>query len=519
MNTPKRALISCTDKTDLVPFAKFLSEHGIKILSTGGTAKLLRDNAVPVMEVSEHTGFPEIMDGRVKTLHPKIHGGLLGLRDNSSHQKQMQEHSIQPIDIVVVNLYAFEKTIAKTDCTFADAIENIDIGGPSMLRSAAKNHKFVTVVMDPNDYPKIQNEISSQGFVSEKTNLELAAKVFQTTSNYDRMICEYLQNQTTDQNKTLPTNLNLNFQNGQALRYGENPHQKASFFKTQNFGLGDFTQHQGKELSFNNILDTEAAYRTCLEFEKTTCVIIKHNNPCGVASSNTLLEAFERAKACDPVSSFGGIVCFNKTVDAATAEAMAQTFFEVILAPSYDQAALDVFAKKKNLRILSIENFFAKEENALDIRLVSGGALVQNQDQLIENIREAKVVTERAPTEQEWQDLEFVWKVAKHVKSNAIIFGKNEQTVGIGAGQMSRIDSTEIAALKSKKSFSDNILQGTCLASDAFFPFRDGLDAATALGISAVIQPGGSIRDEEVIQAANEKNVAMVFTGVRHFRH
>lgn len=519
--TIKRALISCTDKTGLVDFARFLSSRQIEILSTGGTARLLRDNDIPVTEVSEHTGSPEILDGRVKTLHPKIHGGLLGLRDNSNHQKQMADNAIEPIDLVVVNLYAFEDHIAKDDCSFDEAIENIDIGGPSMLRSAAKNHKFVTVVIDPADYPRIQQEIEKVGSVSDTTRQGLALKVFQSTSAYDSAIASYLDKQfETWKGSEINDGISFHFSKIQDLRYGENSHQQAAFYRRSENGLGGIIQHQGKELSFNNILDTDAAYRVCLEFENPSCVIVKHNNPCGVASHSDIKEAFLRAQAGDPVSSFGGIVALNQTVTAELAEVMAKTFFEVVLAPAYDEAALEVFAKKKNLRILSLNEFFHRSDKDIDIRLVRGGALIQDADLSGENIREAKVVTKRAPTEQEWQDLEFVWKVCKHVKSNAIIFGKNEQILGIGAGQMSRIDSTRIAALKAKESFkNDNILHGSAMASDAFFPFRDGLDAATELGISAVIQPGGSVRDEEVIAAADERDVAMVLTGVRHFRH
>ena len=515
-----RALLSCTNKTGLVAFAQFLQNQNIEILSTGGTAKTLRDAGLIVKDVAEHTGFPEMLDGRVKTLHPKIHGGFLFKRDDLNHQQQAAAHNITPIDLVVVNLYEFSQTVANPNCIFADAIENIDIGGPAMLRSAAKNHDFVTVITDPNDYKMVQEEIAATGNTNKNTRQRLALKVYQTTSRYDAAISEYLASTLGSEPKNFTDSIHLHLTKIQDLRYGENPHQNAAFYKTSDTGLSTLTQHQGKELSFNNILDTEAAYRCVLEFAEPACVIVKHNNPCGVAAADDLVTAFDNAKACDPVSCFGGVIAVNKPMTAALAQKICETFFEVILAPSFDAASLDIFAAKKNLRLISLVDFFTRDAHTLDVRIVSGGALVQTPDTSTEVLKKsAKPVTERVPTDTEWHDLEFVWKVAKHVKSNAIVFGKNGQTLGIGAGQMSRIDSTRIAAQKATEAFGADCLKGSSLASDAFFPFRDGLDAAIGYGARAVAQPGGSMRDDEVIKAANENQVAMVFTGVRHFRH
>jgi phosphoribosylaminoimidazolecarboxamide formyltransferase/IMP cyclohydrolase len=531
MSKIQRALISLTDKTGIVDFAKFLDERGIEILSTGGTAKLLRENGVNVKDVSEHTGFPEMLDGRVKTLHPKVHGGILGIRDNPEHRVQMGKHGILPIDLVVVNLYAFEKTVSKEDTTLEDAIENIDIGGPAMLRSAAKNHHDVAVVIDPADYSKVTEEICATGSVSDATRFALAVKVFQSTAAYDAAIASYLEKQIrTESNSaaTLPENLGFSFTKLQDLRYGENPHQQASFYRYADqplTGISAAKQIQGKELSYNNILDSEAAYNCCLEFSNTTCVIVKHNNPCGVATAARLSEAFVNARSCDPISSFGGIVALNRHVDATTALIMSETFFEVIIAPGYDAEAFEIFKSKKNLRLLTLENFShntnaPRSKASLEIRCVSGGVLVQDKDTKSVDVRSSKVTTKRKPTEDEWKSLEFAWNVAKHVKSNAIVFAKGTQTIGIGAGQMSRIDSARIAAIKAEDAFKDpKILKGAVMASDAFFPFRDGLDAGAKYGITAVVQPGGSVRDEEVIAAAEEYDIAMVFTGTRHFRH
>ena len=539
MITIKRALISCTDKTGIVEFAQFLASQNVEILSTGGTAKTLRDASIAVKDVAEFTGSPEILDGRVKTLHPKVHGGLLGIRKNPEHQKQMADNAIQPIDLVVVNLYAFEKTIAKDGVTLADAIENIDIGGPAMLRSAAKNHGDVVVVTDPADYARVTDQIKTHGGVSNELAFVLAVKVFETTSQYDAAITTYLKKQLarscatnppacgTPLNKggwgDLPKEISFNITKIQDLRYGENPHQAAGFYRdtTQPLqGLAAATQLQGKELSYNNILDSEAALACCRDFTAPTCVIVKHNNPCGVASEVSLQRAFENAKACDPVSAFGGIVAFNRVLDVDTAKLVAETFFEVILAPDFSADALKVFATKKNLRLLKMTDMPLPACDTLELRCVSGGVLVQNKDNKATDLSSCPAMTERKPSHEEIISMDFAWKVAKHVKSNAIVFAKGTQTIGIGAGQMSRIDSTRIAAMKASENFKDaNILKGTALASDAFFPFRDGLDAAAKYGITAVAQPGGSMRDNEVIAAANEHGIAMVFTGTRHFRH
>lgn len=514
----KRALLSCTDKTGLVEFARFLASQNIQIISTGGTAKLLQNNQIPVTEISEFTGFPEMMDGRVKTLHPKVHGGLLALRDHPDHQKSMMDHNILPIDLVVVNLYAFEQTVSKPGVTRDEAIENIDIGGPSMLRSAAKNHKFVTVVVDPADYPRVQQAITTNT-LDENLRFELATKVFATTARYDTAIATYLEKQPAPDNV-----FDLQLTKIQDLRYGENPHQKAAFYRHAEPGLAvglvNAKQLQGKELSFNNILDTEAALSISREFDAPTSVIVKHNNPCGVASAARLHEAFLLARACDPVSSFGGIVVFNTSVDAQTALNLAETFFEVILAPAFDAEALKILAPKKNLRLLTLADFGKVEPREKDVRCVSGGLLVQDKDLLRVDIKACKVVTKRVPTAVEWASLEFAWRVVKHVKSNAIVFARDTHTLGVGAGQMSRVDSVKIASMKAHEhATTPQILKGSVVASDAFFPFRDGLDAAAKEGAVAAIQPGGSVRDEEVIQAANEHGMAMIFTGVRHFKH
>lgn len=526
MSTIHRALISCTNKTGLVDFARFLASRNIEIISTGGTAKLLRENKVPVVEISEFTGFPEIMDGRVKTLHPRVHGGLLALRDNPEHEAALRQNNIVPIDLVVANLYAFEQTVAKTGVTLEEAIENIDIGGPSMLRSAAKNHKFVTAIVDPADYARVQNAIINKA-LDEKLRLELATKVFAATARYDAAITAFLTQKSASKNSTVfpyDADMTLKLTKIQDLRYGENPHQKATFYRhsgpARAHGLVDARQLQGKELSFNNILDTEAALSCCRDFADPTCVIVKHNNPCGVASAPRLSEAFLRARACDPVSSFGGIVALNQIVDAQTALNLAETFFEVIIAPDFAKEALKTLSAKKNLRLLKLKDFALGNAAEQDLRCVSGGLLVQEKDGYRVDVKTAKTVTKRQPTAEEWVSLEFAWRVVKHVKSNAIVFAKDRQTLGIGAGQMSRVDAIKIAAMKAHdNSGKTDVLKGAAMASDAFFPFRDGPDTATKHGITAAIQPGGSMRDEEVIQAANEHGMAMVFTGVRHFKH
>jgi phosphoribosylaminoimidazolecarboxamide formyltransferase/IMP cyclohydrolase len=502
--------------------------HGVEILSTGGTAKLLRDQKIAVTEVSDFTGSPEILNGRVKTLHPKIHGGLLSIRDNVDHQKQMEKNGILPIDLVIVNLYAFEKNIADSQCTLEHAIENIDIGGPSMLRSAAKNHRDVTVVTDPSDYAELEKQIAATGGTTEDFRFRLAVKVFQKTSAYDAAIANYLSNidlQSGRAQRPVPTqicpqNFVVTLTKIQDLRYGENPHQKAAFYRDQNatHGLVNAQQLHGKELSFNNILDTQAAYGACQEFQEPACVIIKHANPCGTATAETLRGAFLRAKSGDPVSAFGGIVALNRQVDKETALALSEIFFEVILAPNYDAAALEILKAKKNLRLLVLKDFHQTRD--LDYRRVSGGFLVQDQDEGRVDLAKCVVPTKIKPTPMQLTDLAFAWQIVKHVKSNAIVFARGGQTLGVGAGQMSRVDSVRIATMKAREIFQNqDILKGSVMASDAFFPFRDGVDLAIQAGVAAIVQPGGSVRDEEVIKTCDEAGVAMVFTGMRHFRH
>lgn len=519
-----RALISCTDKTGIAELVQFLSNRKIEILSTGGTADFLRKHGIPVVDVSDHTGSPEILDGRVKTLHPKIHGGILGLRDNKNHMQQMQENQIKPIDLVVVNLYEFEKTVADKNVTLAKAVENIDIGGPSMLRSAAKNFKHVAVVIDPSDYPEIMSQIEKTESLSEEFCFQLAIKVFQKTSEYDHAIYNYLHELAMPSNpdaKYFGDTLTLSLQKIGNLRYGENPHQKASWYRESDTlsGIVNVTQYQGKELSFNNILDMEAAVNCCREFKKPAVAIVKHLNPCGVATADKLVDAFIHARETDPVSSFGGIVALNKKVDKQVATILAETFFEVIIAPGYDEEVLAIFKGKKNLRVMKSDEF-DKKPHGLDYRRISGGFLVQDIDNGDVDIYSSKVVTTRTPTEREWSDFEFAWKIVKHVKSNAIVFVKDGKTLGMGAGQMSRIDSVKIAIMKATENFENaDILKGAVMASDAFFPFRDGIDHAAKFGIAAVIQPGGSVRDNEVIAACNEHGMAMTVTGMRHFKH
>jgi len=518
MTTISRALISVSDKTGIVDFARSLHEQDVEILSTGGTAKLLAERGIPVIEVGDYTGFPEMMDGRVKTLHPKVHGGILGRR--GTDEGVMAEHDIPPIDMIVVNLYPFEATVANPDCDLPTAIENIDIGGPTMLRAAAKNHAAVTVVTDAADYGRILEEIAANsGAVSDATRFDLAVKTFEHTAHYDGAIANYLGARTTGEVTDFPRTLSLQFQQVQTMRYGENPHQKAAFFVERNVteaGISTATQLQGKELSYNNIADTDAALECVKQFnEGPACVIVKHANPCGVALGDNLLEAYNRAYSTDTESAFGGIIAFNRELDAETAKAIVERqFVEVIIAPSISDAAVEVVSSKKNVRLLACGEW--PEQGArLDYKRVNGGLLVQDADLALNN--EIKVVTKRAPTEQEMIDLLFTWRVAKYVKSNAIVYGKNGMTVGVGAGQMSRINSARIAGIKAEHAGLE--VPGSVMASDAFFPFRDGLDNAAAAGIAAVIQPGGSMRDEEVIAAADEHNIAMVFTSMRHFRH
>jgi len=520
MGKIRRAIVSVSEKTGVASFAKALAQMGVEILSTGGTAKMLREQGLSVMDISDYTGFPEMMDGRVKTLHPKVHGGLLGQRSKPEHVQKMKEHGIFPIDLVAVNLYPFEATVAKENCSLEDAIENIDIGGPTMLRSAAKNYPDVTVVVDPGDYDVILAELKEKGEVSLETNFRLARKVFQHTARYDGAISNYLgQIEKGKKTHEFPETFTFQVRKAQELRYGENPHQKASFYREYLLtepSVSNAAQLQGKELSYNNILDLDSAYETVKEFEEPAVVIIKHNNPCGAAISLAgLVDAYRKARDCDPVSAFGGIVGFNREVDQETAKEMLPIFLEAIIAPGFNAEALEILKAKKDLRILQTPSLssFALQKG-FDFRKVVGGLLVQDRDLGKVPMDQWKVVTKRKPTEAEKKAMAFGWKVAKHVKSNAIILVREDRTIGIGAGQMSRIDSTRLAKMKAQSS-----TQGTVLASDAMFPFRDGIDAGAEAGATAIIQPGGSIRDDEVIAAADEYNIAMVFTGMRHFRH
>ena len=522
MKKVKRAVVSVTDKTGLKEFAGALSEMGVEIISTGGTAKLLTENGIKVIPISSFTGFPEMLDGRVKTLHPKIHGGILGIRDNKDHASEMKEHGIPPIDMVVVNLYAFEKTV-EGGASLEDAIENIDIGGPTMLRSAAKNHHDVACVTDPADYERIIREMKEHdACLSSDTRFELAKKVFQLTARYDGAISNYLGGMGSEENAArFPETYTLQFKKVQGLRYGENPHQAAAFYGPTEPALNTLstaTKYQGKELSFNNILDLNAALAIAGEFHEPAAVIIKHNNPCGVATSTVnqggLIKAYELALECDPKSAFGGIVGFNGEVTKELAEKLVEIFLEAIIAPTFSKDSLDVFKKKKNLRIVETGGMPETSEG-LDIKVVKGGVLLQDTD--IESASDLKTATERGPIEEELRDLLFAWNVCKHVKSNAIVLARDSRAVGIGAGQMSRIDSTNIAVMKAVD--AGLIVKGSVMASDAFFPFRDNVDLANDNGITAIIQPGGSIKDKDVIAAANEHNIAMVFTGIRHFRH
>lgn len=520
----KRALLSVSDKTGVIEFAHQLAQLGVELLSTGGTASLLADAGIAVTEVADYTGFPEMLDGRVKTLHPKIHGGILGRRDYPEHVAQMAEHDIGTIDLVCVNLYPFAATVAKPDCTLEDAIENIDIGGPTMVRSAAKNWRDVAIVTDYHDYEAVIAEIQQLGGLSAQTRFNLARKAFAHTAQYDGMITNYLT-RIDDQNLSgkpqlhiFPQQYNQNWLKVQDLRYGENPHQQAAFYrdvKPAAGSLANYQQLQGKELSYNNIADADAAWEAVKSFTQPACVIVKHANPCGVAVAADTLTAYRLAFATDTTSAFGGIIAFNREVDAATVEAVTGQFLEVLMAPGFSAEAKAIIAAKKNVRVLEIP--LSAGANQFELKRVGGGLLVQTPDNHQIEKAQLQVVTLRSPTEQEMHDLLFVWKVAKYVKSNAIVFGKGGQTYGIGAGQMSRVDSTRIAARKAQDAGFE--LAGACAASDAFFPFRDGVDVIAAQGIKAIIQPGGSVRDEEVINAANEHGIAMVVTGVRHFRH
>ena len=522
----RRALISVSDKTGVVGFARALADADVEILSTGGTFKLLRDNQIPVLEVADYTGFPEMMDGRVKTLHPKVHGGILGRR--GVDDAIMNQHGIAPIDLVVVNLYPFAQTVARDDCDLPTAIENIDIGGPAMLRSAAKNHRDVAVVVNTSDYPAIIDEMRRQeGALSFVTRFDLAVKAFEHTAAYDGMIANYLGALVGEKKADLsardnfPRSLNLQFTKTQNMRYGENPHQTAAFYVEKTPAeacVATARQLQGKELSYNNVADTDAALECVKEFSQPACVIVKHANPCGVAVGRNIFKAYERAFKTDPTSAFGGIIAFNRELDAETAKVIVDSqFVEVIIAPKVSQEAVDIVAAKKNVRLLQCGEWADKRPAAWDFKRVSGGLLVQDRDNGIITKNDLKVVSKRLPSEQEIEDLLFAWKVAKFVKSNAIVYAKGGMTIGVGAGQMSRVYSAKIAGIKAAD--EGLTVAGSVMASDAFFPFRDGIDAAAEAGITAVIQPGGSVRDEEVIAAADEHGVAMVFTGMRHFRH
>ena len=518
MKSVKRALISVSDKTDVLEFAQKLHGLGVEILSTGGTSDLLAKGGVPVKQVSDYTGFPEMMDGRIKTLHPKIHGGILGRRDVKSHMESMEEHDINPIDLVVINLYPFEKTIAKEDCLLGNAIENIDIGGPAMIRSAAKNFNDVAVVVNSKEYSTILEEIEScGGFVTQKTRMRLSRDAYAHTARYDSLIARYLSNQLEDK-EDFPPMFQLPFEKIQTLRYGENPHQEAAFYRDPDATSQDIVSAQkiqGKELSFNNIIDLEAAWQLAKDFEIGSAVVIKHTNPSGVAVGDNQRETFIKARETDPISAFGGIIGFNRRVGVDTAEEVLKNFVEAVIAPSYDEEALKLFLSKKNIRVMRMpEEVKSVEPRVFDLKRVGGGLLVQDKDIISHNPATLKVVTKKQPDAKEIDDLLFAWIVAKHVKSNAIVYARGGEALGIGAGQMSRVDSSRLAGEKARQS-----LKGCVMASDAFFPFRDSIDTAANSGVSAIIQPGGSIRDEEVIQAADENGMAMIFTSIRHFKH
>jgi phosphoribosylaminoimidazolecarboxamide formyltransferase/IMP cyclohydrolase len=528
MATIKRALISVSDKTGIIDFAKNISSLGIEILSTGGTAKLFRDNNIPVTEVSDYTGFPEMLDGRVKTLHPKVHGGILGRRDLPEHVAAMQAQGIPNIDMVVVNLYPFEATVANPDCTLEDAIENIDIGGPAMVRSAAKNWKDVAVLTDASQYADVLRELQSTGgAVSQATQFALSVAAFNRVSNYDGAISDYLSSFNLDGSRSdFPAQTNGRFIKLQDLRYGENPHQQAAFYRDLHPAPGSLVtaeQLQGKELSYNNIADSDAAWETVKSFDSTACVIVKHANPCGVALGVSALDAYSKAFKTDPSSAFGGIIAFNTIVDKTAAEAVSKQFVEVLIAPDYTAEALAIFSAKANVRVLKIAlpkggaTAWEQGRNSHETKRVGSGLLIQTADNHEMNISDLKVVSKKQPTPEQLQDMLFAWRVAKYVKSNAIVFCGNSMTLGVGAGQMSRVDSTKIAAIKAQN--AGLTLKNSVVASDAFFPFRDGIDVLAEAGAACVIHPGGSMRDEEVIAAADEHGLVMVVTGIRHFRH
>ncbi len=521
MNTPiRQALISVSDKTGLVDFARGLASSKVRILSTGGTARLLAENGIAVTEVSDYTGFPEMLDGRVKTLHPKIHGGLLARRDLPAHLDAISKAGIDPIDLVVVNLYPFAQTVARPGCTLEEAIENIDIGGPTMLRSAAKNHGGVAVVVDPGDYPRVLQEMAANGgAIPDATRFELAKKVFTHTAAYDAAISNYLTGLDAQGARVaFPERLTMQFEKLQDMRYGENPHQVAAFYRDTvpvPGGLAGYRQIQGKELSYNNIADSDAAWECVKTFEQPACVIIKHANPCGVAVASGLKQAYERAFATDPVAAFGGIIAFNRPLDLAAAEAVAKQFVEVVIAPAVAEDARRILAAKANVRVLEVP--MGSGAVPFEFKRVGGGLLVQSPDTRNVGAQDLRVVTKLKPSESQLADLLFAWRVAKFVKSNAIVFCGEGRTLGVGAGQMSRVDSARIAVIKAGNAGLS--LAGSVVGSDAFFPFRDGVDVVAQAGAKAIIQPGGSMRDDEVIAAADELGLAMVFTGVRHFRH
>ncbi|MBI5027208.1 MAG: bifunctional phosphoribosylaminoimidazolecarboxamide formyltransferase/IMP cyclohydrolase [Nitrospirae bacterium] len=517
MRKIERALISVSNKQGIVEFARGLRALGIQILSTGGTAKTLRDAGIDIKDVSEYTGFPELLHGRLKTLHPKIHGGLLWRRDNPEDEKEIKAHAIGSIDLVVVNLYPFEETVSKTDVTFDEAIENIDIGGPTMLRAASKNFRDVTVIVDPEDYTSVLKEIkNSQGGVSYQTKFYLAQKVFEHTARYDTLIANYLKGIGTQASQGFPEYLNQSFTKVSDLRYGENPHQRAAIYREplyKGLSIVDARLLQGKEMSYNNYLDANSALELVREFKEAAAVIIKHNNPCGVAIADNLLDAYKKAYKVDPLSAFGGVIALNREVDGETAQEIITLFVELVLAPNFSRESLEIFKKKPNIRLLELD--LNKKPDGFDMRRILGGVLAQEKDLImVEDFKALKVVTKRRPAGEELSALSFAWKVSKHVKSNAIVYATKDQVLGIGVGQTSRVDSAKTGAMKALSS-----LKGAVVASDGFFPHRDGIDAIAKLGITAVIQPGGSIKDDDVIAAADEHNMSMIFTGIRHFKH
>ncbi len=513
----KRALISVSDKTGIVELAKNLAGQGIEIISTGGTAKALSAAGIKVINVSDITGFPECLDGRVKTLHPKIHGGLLAIRSNEEHMKQIKELGIEPIDMVIINLYPFKQTILKKDVKLEEAIENIDIGGPTMLRAAAKNYQDLVVIVDPADYSKVLDEIAASGNVSIKTKFRLAYKVFEHTSHYDTLIAKYLRDRLDEE--FFPETLSLTFEKVQDLRYGENPHQKAVFYKEVGANTGCLTrakQLHGKELSYNNINDANGALELLKEFDEPTVIVSKHANPCGAASAYTIKDAYMKAYESDPVSAFGGIVALNREVDSATAEEMSKIFYEIIIAPSYTEDALAILERKKNIRLMQLDGIAAKlPADAFDMKKVAGGLLVQNYDDGLVDSEQLRCVTDVKPTEEQMSDLLFAMKIVKHTKSNGIALAKGQQTIGVGPGQTARVTALKIAI----DYYGKERTRGSVMASDAFFPFSDCVEIAQAAGIKAIIQPGGSIRDQESIDACNRYGIAMMFTGMRHFKH